>query len=75
MCMCVCLRRVRTTRTRLQWGLTKFHRSKACQLFLQSHYKRVDVIGGRNATGDIWWNKDIGEVSSLVCNPDHDDAD
>ena len=56
-------------------GVAKFHRFKACQLFLQSHYKRVDLTGGRNATGDIWWNKDIGEVSSLVCNPDHDDAD
>ena len=44
-------------------GVAKFYRSKACQLFLQTHYKRVDVTGGRNAVGDIWWDKDIDDVA------------
>lgn len=59
-------------------GVAKFSRSKACQLFLQSHYKRVDVTGGRNAVGDIWWDKDIDEVGctfpshSFFCGADNE---
>lgn len=42
--------------------MAKFNRAKACQLFLQEHYRRVDVTEGRNSVGDIWWDKPIDDL-------------
>lgn len=44
-------------------GVAKFYLSKDCQKFLEHHYRMVDVTGGRNKLGEIWWDK---EVDNLV---------
>jgi len=43
-------------------GVAKFFRAKDCQRFLQDHYKYVDISQGRNAVGDIWWDRPIDEM-------------
>jgi ankyrin repeat protein len=44
-------------------GLAKFHNSHECQAFLEKHYRMVEVEGGRNEIGEIWWDRDMDEVS------------
>jgi ankyrin repeat protein len=42
-------------------GLAKIHHSKECIDFLEKHYRSVEIIDGRNAIGEIWWDKTIDE--------------
>ena len=43
-------------------GVAKLHASKDCQIFLEKHYRMIDIEGGRNEVGDIWWDHDIDDT-------------
>jgi ankyrin repeat protein len=40
-------------------GLAKFHNNRDCAEFLEKHYRMINIIDGRNALGEIWWDKTI----------------
>lgn len=40
-------------------GVAKFHQSFEVILFLETHYRMVEIVDGRNEVGEIWWDKDI----------------
>lgn len=42
-------------------GLAKFYNCMECIDFLEKHYRMVDIVDGRNALGEIWWDKQIDE--------------
>jgi hypothetical protein len=42
-------------------GVAKFYLAKECQTFLTKHYRMVEVKGGRNKAGDLWWDREIDE--------------
>lgn len=44
-------------------GLAKFHGSSECQAFLEKHYRMVEVEGGRNEIGEIWWDRGVDEIN------------
>lgn len=44
-------------------GLAKFYSSKAAQLFIEEHFRRVETDGERNKLGEIWWDKPVDELT------------
>ena len=44
-------------------GLAKFHNAVECRDFLEKHYRMVEVEGGRNEIGEIWWDRDLDQVN------------
>lgn len=40
-------------------GVAKFHQSFEVIMFLETHYRMVEIVDGRNDVGEIWWDKDI----------------
>ena len=44
-------------------GLAKFHNAEDCRAFLEKHYRMVEIEGGRNEIGEIWWDRDLDEVN------------
>lgn len=40
-------------------GVAKFYGANECQQFLEHHYFMVESVDGRNAVGEIWWDKAI----------------
>lgn len=43
-------------------GVAKFHQAWDCAQFLEQHYFLVESVDGRNAVGEIWWDKTIDET-------------
>ena len=44
-------------------GMAKFYNAPDTRAFLEEHYRKVEIVNGRNAVGDIWWDKDVDAIA------------
>jgi hypothetical protein len=44
-------------------GMAKLNNSRECIEFLEEHYRMVEVDGGRNDVGEIWWDRTVDEIN------------
>lgn len=44
-------------------GMAKFFQAPDTRAFLEEHYRKVEITNGRNAVGDIWWDRAVDAVA------------
>ena len=44
-------------------GMAKFFQAPDTRAFLEEHYRKVEIANGRNAVGEIWWDRKVDAVA------------